>query len=245
MGITCASTRVFLVALALWVSGCAQLTQRDGPVASEGFKLPNNPANAPWQAVNIRFKTPTDYSRAEIEGVPCILADSKGAWSLTAAAVPTQAANSSRLSWRWFVPKLPPGADNESPGRDDAAVRVLVSFKGDRSKINAADRSAMNMAKLIGGWEIPFATIQYIWEPDAAPDTIITHHTVSRIKKIVVRSGERGLASWVSLERNVRDDFRRAFGGEEPGEIESIGIMTDSDTLGGEIRACYADILLN
>jgi Protein of unknown function (DUF3047) len=232
-----------LVAM-LALSGCAQLAKQDTPVAGATFRLANDPLSAPWQAVHIRFKTPTSYTRAEVEGVPCILADAQGTWSLQAAAVPPAQALGSVLSWRWFVPTLPVGADNELSSKDDAAVRVLISFKGDRSKINAADRSAMNMAKLIGGWEIPYATIQYIWEPDAAPETIIDHHTISRIKKMVVRSGERGLANWVNLERNVRDDFRRAFPGEEPGDIESIGIMTDSDTLGGHLRACYADVQL-
>lgn len=102
----------------------------------------------------------------------------------------------------------------------------------------------MNMAKLIGGWEIPFASLQYIWEADAKPEAVIPHHTVSRIKKIVVRSGEPGLRQWLSFERNVREDFRRAFAGEEPGEIESIGIMTDTDSLGGTARTCYADLVL-
>jgi Protein of unknown function (DUF3047) len=46
------------------------------------------------------------------------------------------------------------------------------------------------------------------------------------------------------IERDVREDFRRVFNGEEPGEIESIGIMTDTDSLGGTARTCYADIAL-
>jgi hypothetical protein len=233
---------------ALLVSGCAQLqiSPQTAPTreVSNTFALANDPSESPWQSVHIRFKTPTSYSRAVIEGVPCILAESTASWSLHAAPVSPNFANASTLAWRWYVPKLPLGADNETVGSDDAAARVIVAFKGDRSKIDAADRSAMTMAKLIGGWEIPYATIQYIWEPDAKPDTVITHHTISRIKKIVVKSGERGLASWQAIERNVREDFRRAFGGEEPGEIESIGIMTDTDSLGGTVRACYADVTL-
>jgi Protein of unknown function (DUF3047) len=239
-------SRVALFSVCVALSACSQLqtVPSQQPSDATEFRLANDPAVAPWQAVPIRFKTPTQYSRAEIEGAPCVLAEANASWSLHAAPVPEQFAKGSTLAWRWHVPKLPLGADNETPGKDDAAARVIVGFKGDRSKIDAVDRSAMNMAKIIGGWEIPFASIQYIWEPDAKPETIITHHSISRIKKIVVRSGETGLATWVAIERNVRDDFRRAFPGEEPGEIESIGIMTDTDSLGGAARACYADVRL-
>lgn len=122
-----------LVAM-LALSGCAQLAKQDTPVADATFRLANDPLSAPWQAVHIRFKTPTSYTRAEVEGVPCILADAQGTWSLQAATVPPAQALGSVLSWRWFVPTLPVGADNELSSKDDAAVRVLISFKGDRSK---------------------------------------------------------------------------------------------------------------
>ncbi len=229
------------------LSGCAQIqSTADRPSAQleESFRLPNDPAAVPWQAVPIRFKTPTTYSRAEIEGVPCVLAEAKASWSLQAAIVPNAFINASTLSWRWHVTKLLPGADSETRGNDDAPARVIIAFKGDKTKIDAPDRAAMNMAKLIGGWDIPYATIQYIWESDAKPETVIPHHTISRIQKIVVRSGERGLATWIDFERDVRADYRRVFKGEEPGEIESIGVMTDTDSLGGMARTCYADLTL-
>ena len=235
-----------LVAILLLLGGCATTmdSRETAGTSVDRFSLPNNPLEPPWQSIVIRFKTPTEYSRAVIDGVPCILGESKSSWSLLGARVPAPYSHASNLSWRWHVPNLVTGADNESRDRDDAPVRVVVAFKGDREKIDAVDRAAMNMAKLIGGWEIPFATLQYIWEPDAKVNTIINHHTVSRIKKIVARSGSQGLGNWVTLERDIREDFRRAFAGEEPGEIESIGLMTDTDTLHGSTRGCYADISL-
>jgi hypothetical protein len=230
------------------IGGCAQfeVAPSSGSAKETGttFSLSNDPSAPPWQAVPIRFKTPTSYTRGIIDGVPCVLAEAAASWSLHAAVVPERFASASRLTWRWHVAKLLPGADSEARGQDDSPARVIIAFKGDKSKIDAVDRSAMNMARLVGGWEIPYATIQYIWEADAKPETVIPHHTISRIKKIVVRSGEKGLATWLNFERNVRDDFRRAFNGEEPGEVESIAIMTDSDSIGGATRACYADLAL-
>jgi hypothetical protein len=232
---------------ALLIAGCAQQPSKPSTVlgdGSDGFMLPNDPTQAPWQPVLIRFKTPSIFTRAEVEGVPCILGEANASWSLHGAQIPPQFANTAKLSWRWHIPNLVLGADNETRGKDDAPARVVVAFRGNREKLDAIDRTAMNMAKLVGGWEIPFASIQYIWEADAKAETVIPHHTISRIKTIVVRSGEAGLASWVNVERDVRADFRRLFEGEEPGDIESVALMTDTDALHGTARACYADVKL-
>jgi hypothetical protein len=238
-----------LAALSVFtLAGCSttldQASSATSARSSATFSLPNNPLEAPWQPINIRFKTPTQYTRAIIENVPCVLGEANASWSLLGARVPASFALDSKLSWRWYVPTLVKDADNESRDRDDAPVRVVIAFKGDREKLDVVDRSAMNMAKLVGGWEIPYASIQYIWEADAKVNTVIPHHTVSRIKKIVARSGPQGLGTWVDLERDVRADFRLAFDGEEPGEIESIGLMTDTDTMHGIARGCYSNLQL-
>jgi len=208
------------------------------------FAPPNDPADPAWRSVNIRFKTPTEYSLREIDGRPCIRAVAKAAWSFWVADVPAALANASTLSWRWNVPALIADADNLVPGKDDAPARVVIAFKGDRTQLDAAERSTMSLAKALGGVELPFAAIQYIWEGKAAPETIVPNGNTARIKKVVVKSGSSGLASWLSFTRDVRADFRRAFPGEEPGEIESVGLMTDTDSLGGTAEACYADIEL-
>ncbi len=214
--------------------------------ASKGvFAPPNNPADPAWRSVTLRFKTPTEYSLREIDGQPCIRAIAKGAWSLWVADVPAEQAKASTLSWRWNVPALIADADNLAAGKDDAPARVVVAFKGDRSKLDAAERSIMGLAKALGGVELPYAAIQYIWEGKAAPETIVPNGNTLRIKKLVVKSGSEGLASWLSFTRDVRADFRRAFPGEEPADIESVALMTDTDSLGGTAEACYADVELH
>lgn len=242
------------LALALALAGCAQMpkptpasstTNATGrETASDIFAPPNDPADPAWRAVNLRFKTPTEYSLREIDGSSCIRGVAKAAWSLWVADVPAALARATTLSWRWHVPALIADADNRVPGKDDAPARVVVSFKGDRSKLDAAERATMTLAKALGGVDLPYAAIQYIWEGKAAPETIIPNGNTGRIQKLVVRSGAAGLSTWLSFTRDVRADFRRAFPGEEPGDIESVGLMTDTDTLGGSAEACYSDIVL-
>lgn len=231
--------------------GCAQMPRGGSAsagigesAASEVFAPDNDPTDPAWRGVNIRFKTPTQYSQREIDGRLCIGAVAKAAWSFWVANVPPAQALASTLSWSWNVPMLVADADNRVMGKDDAAARVVIAFKGDRSKLNVVERSTMTLARALGGLELPFAAIQYIWEGKAPAETLISNFNTSRIQKLVVKSGSEGLATWQSFTRDVRADFRRAFPGEEPGEIESVGLMTDTDSLGGTAEACYADVQL-
>ncbi len=248
------SSRLLAGTLLLWLAGCAQLPT--APAVSPGPAVPvvvaptevfapaNDPQDPAWHAVNIRFKTPTLYSASAQDGTACIRARAEGAWSFWVANVPTAFMQATQLAWRWFVPALVSDADNEVPGKDDAAARVVVAFKGDRAKLDASERATMNLAKALGGVELPYAAIQYIWAGKAPVERVIPNANTSRIKKLVVKSGNAGLNEWQSFSRDVRADFRLAFPGEEPGEIESVGLMTDTDSLGGKAEACYADVRL-
>ena len=255
---TCAGIgrlRALLAVTVLAMSGCAQMPSSTVAPSSPSDKVsraetsdvfapPNDPADPVWRPVNIRFKTPTEYSLREIDGRSCIRGVATAAWSFLVANVPSPQALAKTLTWSWNVPALLADADNRVPGKDDSPARIVVAFKGDRSKLDASERATMTMAKALGGVDLPYAAIQYIWEGQAAPETIIPNGNTPRIQKLVVKSGTTGLASWQSFTRDVRADFRRAFPGEEPGEIESVGLMTDTDSLGGTAEACYSDIRL-
>jgi hypothetical protein len=49
-----------------------------------------------------------------------------------------------------------------------------------------------------------------------------------RTEIVVLQNNSSPLETWVSEEVNVYKDYRRLFG-EEPSEVQGIGIMTDSD----------------
>ena len=89
--------------------------------------------------------------------------------------------------------------------------------------------------------EFPYALLMYIWENRAPVGSVIENLHTSRIRMIVVDSGDANLGQWREEVRNVYEDFRRAFG-EEPTLIKSVGIMTDSDNTGEEAEAYYGDI---
>jgi hypothetical protein len=59
---------------------------------------------------------------------------------------------------------------------------------------------------------------------------------------IVVRSGPSGVGTWVEEERNIYDDYKKAFAGEPP-IINGVAIMTDTDNTKESATAYYGDIV--
>jgi hypothetical protein len=57
-----------------------------------------------------------------------------------------------------------------------------------------------------------------------------------------LRGEEKG-GSWVSEERNIHEDYKRAFG-EEPTQLGAVAVMTDTDDTKDEVTAWYGDISL-
>lgn len=148
------------------------------------------------------------------------------------------------LRWQWRTDSLIAKADNTHRYDDDSPVRIVVSFDGDKSKLPGRDRLFMEKARLITGQELPYATLMYIWENKQSVGKIIPSAYTGRIKKIVAQSGPAGLGQWQQLERNLVEDYQRAFG-EAPGKLLGIGVMTDTDNTQSYIEAFYGDITLH
>lgn len=130
------------------------------------------------------------------------------------------------VSWRWKVVKFPDkkGGVNEEGEwieKDDYAARFYVILP-----------------------RFPFTRVQcleYVWDKELSEGTIIANPNFSNLKIIVAESGERNLGKWVFEERNIYEDFRRAFG-SKPGKVGAIAVMTDSDNTTSTAEAQYDDI---
>jgi len=139
------------------------------------------------------------------------------------------------------VPQLIVGADNASRVGDDSPVRVIVAFDGDKSKLDFEDQAFDRTVKLFSGRDMPYATIQYIWENQLPPETVLENARTSRSKMLVVESGPGHLGQWLTFRRDMRVDFQRLFG-EPPGSIIFVGIMTDTNATRTQATAYYGDI---
>jgi hypothetical protein len=58
---------------------------------------------------------------------------------------------------------------------------------------------------------------------------------------VAVESGDGNAGRWVDEERNLVEDYRRAFG-ENPPMVGAVAIMTDTDNTGEHAVAWYGAI---
>lgn len=126
-----------------------------------------------------------------------------------------------KLSWNWKVDLLPSKL-SELIAQQHDYLSIAVKFD------NGKDLTYMWSATLPleTGFECPLPG----WD--------------GREWHIVVRSGEADLGKWLSEERNVLADYEKVIGGEVPGKIDQVWLISNSLIQQTEGRASYGDIIL-
>ena len=189
------------------------------------------------------YKKNTVYRLENYQGRTVLSANSKTSASGLAVKLRPRQANNLWLQWEWKALSAIPEADNAERYHDDAPLRILVAFDGNKSKLPLKEKMNFEMSNLISGQEMPYATLMYIWSGKSAVDTIINNAYTSRVKMIVVDSGWDNLGTWHKHQRDLASDYKRAYG-EAPGEVIGIALLTDTDNTKSETRAIYGDIEL-
>jgi hypothetical protein len=188
-------------------------------------------------------KVLTRYSMVDDTGVVVLRAEAAGAASALGHPVAASIAGAPWLHWRWKVEGPVANADPTVATREDAPARIVLEFDGDRSRLSLGDRAVDGVSNQLSGRPLPYATLMYIFAPRLAPGTLLANPHPRRVQMVVVDNGTAGVGTWQAFVRNVRDDYRRAFG-EEPQQLLSLGVLTDTDNTGGRIGAWYGDLSL-
>lgn len=202
-------------------------------------------ATAGWMHKTFGDRKPTQYQIGLQAGRPAVYAHSAGGNSTLRRVVtlpPGQAPD--RLRFSWWVPQLNAEADLRDRDIDDAVARVILSFDGDRAaRFSVRDHMLSELAQLITGEPLPYATLMYVWDNRYPVGTVIPNPHSDRIRQLVVESGPARLGQWVDFERDVQADFQHAFG-EAPGPLHSLGLMSDTNNTGATVDAWYGPINL-
>jgi hypothetical protein len=111
---------------------------------------------------------------------------------------------------------------------DDYPLRVYVLFEYDPDKAGFYDAMKYGLAKILYGEYPPHSALSYIWANREDESGIITSTYASNAKMIVLQKGKKNLGRWIVEERNILDDYRKAFGTDPPA-MATLGIMNDSD----------------
>lgn len=139
------------------------------------------------------------------------------------------------LTWRWKV-------DYSTIGRQRLE-------KG--GKLNKRDddfNAKLGIAILERGTN-KIREIAYVWS-NTLPESLMfkTETTIIPFvwklswRRIVAESGSARMKQWVPEVRNLYEDYKRGYPGEEPGKILRVYLMTDTDNTNSRASTWYADI---
>jgi hypothetical protein len=148
------------------------------------------------------------------------------------------------IRWRWKISNIYKNGNVTKKTGDDYPARIYITFEYDPDRIGFLEKIKYNLAKQFYGEYPPSAAINYIWASHAPIGTMVSNPYSERNKMIVVKSGKKTLDTWMTEERNIFNDYIRAFG-EKPPMISGIAIMTDSDNTREAATAFYGDIQLS
>lgn len=146
------------------------------------------------------------------------------------------------VQWRWKVTNIYKNGDVTKKEGDDYPARLYVAFEYDSARVGFFDKAKYEGARLLYGQYPPLGAINYIWESRAPKGMIVSNPYTDRVRMVVMESGTERLNTWVTEERNLLEDYRKAFD-DEPTAISGVAIMTDSDNTKEAATTYYGDIL--
>lgn len=173
-----------------------------------------------WQEK--RFAGETEYRLFRNNNRTTLRAHSKAAASGRFKEVDIDLKQTPVLHWSWRVDNLLDGVNEQSKPGDDYPARIYVVFSGG-----------------LFFWRT--RAINYVWSSNQPVGTTWPNAFTGNAKMVAVESGSNQLGQWVTEQRDVAADYRQLFG-EEPGSVDAVAIMTDTDNSGQSATAWYGDI---
>ena len=250
---------IVLPAAALLLGACAGTTEDEPLVWSDQLwrelprqrgevievasfsRLPPGASLEPWEAWSVRRgDIPTRYRVVELDGGGALEADAPEGGSGLSRKIRVDPKSHPILEWRWRLPANP-DTRFELNASYSPLARLSLAFHGDASKLDFDDRTKLRLALMLTEHGLPYASLLYVWMRDLPVGTVIRSPYTDRVRLIVAASGTERAGQWVTVRRNVWEDYRRAYG-EDAGDIVSVGLMTDSGDDGSRRRSFYGDI---
>lgn len=231
-----------LLAASLLLTACSHnIGQRPAQSAwATASLLQDTPA---WEHQVFRGRAPTQYQSVQHQGRIALHAHSESGSSLKRHRLQWPVEQIGTLHFSWLVERLHPEFDLTDREAEDAVARVILTFDGDRSRLSARDHKLSELAALVTGEPLPYATLMYVWDHRHPVGTVLHHPTTSRIRMLVLRSGSTELGRWQDIERDVRADFEQVFG-ETPTTLTGIGLMTDANNTRQTAQAWFGPVQL-
>jgi hypothetical protein len=196
-----------------------------------------------WKPLTFKkIERHTTYALAVDEGVTVVKAVADASASGLTREIRIDPKEYPVLQWRWKVMNILRKGNVHRKEGDDYPARIYITFAYDPSRLGVWEKTKYEAIRLLYGEYPPLAAINYIWESQSPGGTVVPNPYTNRVMMFVVESGAVKLEQWVTEERNVYEDYRKAFGEDSP-MISGLAIMTDTDNTGEQATAYYGDIL--
>ena len=228
---------MFFVGCALSPGGA--LHHREAERQQAVASLLSTPATVPrWEPLVLPGKRSEPFELTRVLGQDALRVKANNSVSILRQRFGDGLPAVGELTFSWKVDALPRDADLRDPQAEDAPVRIVLAFGGDRSLLSPRTHRLSELSRLLTGEELPYATLAYVWSAHEPLETVVHNPRTDRIRKLVVQTGDRSLGQWLRHERDVQADFVRAFG-EMPGPLLAVALMTDTDNTASQLQAWY------
>jgi hypothetical protein len=194
-----------------------------------------------WQEFALPGKRSTVYEARRENGRIVMHAYADASASMLRRKLRVDPEQIDRVQFSWRVASLIEQADLSDADVSDSPVRLVFAFDGDHGRLSARNRMLFELAQVLTGEAPPYATLMYVWDNRAAQDSVIRGPRTDRVRKIVLESGPGQCGRWLHYDRDLRLDFKKAFG-EEPGQLIGVAIMTDADNTTGQSSGLYGEV---
>jgi Protein of unknown function (DUF3047) len=230
----------FAALFSAWLFSAGLCAAEIVPFADAAGKL-----NEAWQPFSFaKIQTPTRYTIVQDAANGFVLhAIADHAASALKFPLDQSAERTPKLKFSWRIDAFPVGSNPSERSGDDYAARVYVTFAYDPQRVSGLVRAEYSFFRALHGSYPPHSAINYVVEPSLPVRTIIDNPFTARVKMIVVDNSKR-LGEWHKFERDIVEDYIKAFGAPPPTNVSGIVVMTDADNTGTRAEASYGEITL-
>lgn len=145
------------------------------------------------------------------------------------------------VRWRWRTERVLEGADMTRKDSDDYAARLCVFFDRDPETLPLKERTRLKFDRARQGKQVPSATLCYVWDNRHPVGTIMDSPQTPLMALVVASSGSAQAGRWQSLQRDVIEDYRRAFNTAPP-RIIGVSVGVDTEQTGESTTTWFGDV---
>jgi Protein of unknown function (DUF3047) len=124
------------------------------------------------------------------------------------------------LIWHWRLDRAPSRTDERAEEGDDQGLRLGVLHRSAGDSIVA---------------------VQYVWSQTERAGALWTNPFVPTALQVAARSGPAQPGRWQAERRDLRADFRAAFG-RDVDRVDALCLMTDGDQTGALVEGWYGEV---